>query len=129
MLASVDVRWLWLMAAAATVLHSSAMALWVPLRKFRLTYPWVWVVTGVVYLGLVGWAEGIAPGGLLVLYSFALTGLTIGLFPSRKLLTTYAREIDAGVARDTFGMPRRHVVFCVAVVIVMSMASFALTRA
>ncbi|QEV22359.1 hypothetical protein CP975_15570 [Streptomyces alboniger] len=70
-----------------------------------------------------------APRELLVLYSFALAGLTIGLFPSRKLFTTYAREINEGVTRDTYVMPRRHVVFCVAVMIVMSVASFALTRA
>ncbi len=126
-LASVAVYWLWLMAAAATVVHCSAMAIWIPLRKFRMMYPPVCVMGGA---GIVaaGRGEGFTLASMIVLYAFALIGLTIGLFPTRKLFTVYAHEINEGVTRERYDYPRWHIAFCIASAIIMMFAASALTR-
>ncbi|MFJ6699888.1 hypothetical protein ACIQM4_28040 [Streptomyces sp. NPDC091272] len=122
MLASVGVGWLWLLAAAALVLLCSAMAIWVPTRRFRLVNPFIWIAYG-AGLGITGWAQGWPPATTLVYYSFSLIGLTIGLFPSRKLFTASARENEGAAATV---IPRQHVVFSVVVVILMVVAATAL---
>ncbi|GAA2262481.1 hypothetical protein GCM10010232_62640 [Streptomyces amakusaensis] len=126
MLASVGTGWLWLMAGAATVVHVSAMALWIPDRKFRMAYPFITVLCGACMI-MAGRAEGFSLATMLVAYAFALIGLTIGMLPSRKLATMWAREINAGVTRETYDLPRRHIVFCIGVVVVMLFAGSVLT--
>ncbi|MGP4083878.1 hypothetical protein [Streptomyces sp. KR55] len=60
-------------------------------------------------------------------YSFALIGLTIGMFSTRKLFRVWSGEINEGVRRDRYDYPRSHLVFCVVSMIVMSFAAFVLT--
>jgi hypothetical protein len=104
-LASVATEWLWLMAVAATAVHCSAMAVWIPLRIVRLTYPPVIVGCG---MGAVAYGQsgGSTLASMLAMYAFALIGLTIGMFPTRKLFTMWAREIDRGVTRARYDYPR-----------------------
>ncbi|MFJ6831993.1 hypothetical protein [Streptomyces sp. NPDC091209] len=127
MLASVSTEWLWLLAMAATVIHCSAMAKWIPVQKFWTVYPSIMVGCG-TGAGAVGLRSGFGLGAMLVLCAFALIGLTIGLFPTRKLLTAWAQEINNGVTRDRYDYPRSHVVFCIVVVVALLIAGFALTR-
>ncbi|MFF3405884.1 hypothetical protein ACFYW8_06650 [Streptomyces sp. NPDC002742] len=126
MLSSVPIEWLWLLALAATVIHCSAMATWIPVRRFRVAYPFVMVGcgAGAVAVGL----SHFGPAAMLVMYAFTLIGLTIGLFPTRKLFMAYAHEIDNGVTPARFDHPRSHLVFCVVVVVALLFAGFALTR-
>ncbi|MEU7151937.1 hypothetical protein AB0B15_28500 [Streptomyces sp. NPDC045456] len=65
---------------------------------------------------------------MLVLYSFAWVGITIGLFPSRKLMYRYAEEISRGVKREKYPFPARYLVAAVASVVVMSFLAYGLTR-
>ncbi|MER5604386.1 hypothetical protein [Streptomyces sp. NPDC002265] len=127
MLASVSIEWLWLLAAAATVIHCFAMARWIPVRKLSVAYPFVIVVCG-IGAGAFGRRAGFGLDAMLVMYAFALLGLTIGLFPTRKLFRTWADEIGNGVTRDRYDYPRLHLVFCVVVVVALLAAGFALTR-
>ncbi|MFE9018055.1 hypothetical protein ACFYNL_05670 [Streptomyces sp. NPDC007808] len=127
MLASVATGWLWLLAAATTVIHCLVMAKWVPLRRFRLAYPVTIVGCGLGTLAL-GQLRGLTLPALLTLYSFSLIGLTIGLLPSRKLLTKYAHELRQGTKRDSYDYPRRNIAFCVACVVATNVAAFVLTR-
>ncbi|MFE2595083.1 hypothetical protein ACWCOZ_12010 [Streptomyces sp. NPDC001840] len=126
MLASVPTVWLWLMAAAAIGVHSSAMALWIPLRKFRMGYPFIWILCGSGMLA-VGRAQGFTLASMLIVLSFALIGLTIGMFPTRRLFTVWAHEIDEGVTRERYDYPRSHLAFCAMSVVVMSFAAVVLT--
>ncbi|MEU2429906.1 hypothetical protein ABZ611_10355 [Streptomyces sp. NPDC007861] len=127
MLASVPTVWLWLMAAAATAVACTALGAWIPDRKFRIWLPVILVVCG---LGMAAYGRlfGHELGQMLVLYSFTLIGLTIGLFPTRKLMTTYAEEINRGVKRESYAYPRSHMVFLVFVVVAMAFAAFVLTQ-
>ncbi|TFI26622.1 hypothetical protein E4P36_16025 [Streptomyces sp. 4R-3d] len=65
---------------------------------------------------------------MLAMYAFSLAGLTVGLFPTRKLFTAWALEMNSGVTRDRYDVPRSHIAFCVVCVGVMALAAFALTR-
>ncbi|KOU66475.1 hypothetical protein ADK57_18495 [Streptomyces sp. MMG1533] len=65
---------------------------------------------------------------MLVGYAFALIGLTVGMFPSRKLLRRWSTEINAGETHETYDYPRSHLTFCVVITVVMLFAAFALTR-
>jgi hypothetical protein len=107
MLATVATQWLLLMAAAATVINCSAMAKWIPDRKFRVTYPLIVVGCG---LGMVavGLSERFTVADMVTLYAFSLVGLTMALFPSRKLITEYAEEVKQGVTRDRYEWPLLH---------------------
>ena len=127
MLASVATEWLWLMAATATVVHSSAMARWVPIQKFWTAYPFVWVLclAGMIPFGR---ATGYTLADMLVMYAFMLIGLTIGFFPSRKLFKSWSAEIKAGTPREQYDYPRSHVAFCVTSVVITLLAAFVLTR-
>ncbi|MFC5805831.1 hypothetical protein [Streptomyces formicae] len=116
------------MAAAATVLACSALGKWIPDPKFRIWLPAILVVCGA---GMVAYGQltaGHELGQMLVLYSFTLIGLTIGLFPTRKLMTTYAEEISRGVKRERYDYPRSHIAFLVFVVVAMAFAAFVLTQ-
>ncbi|MCT9081440.1 hypothetical protein [Streptomyces fulvoviolaceus] len=127
MLASVATEWLWLMAATATVVHCGAMARWIPVQRFWRAYPFIWVLclAGMI---AVGRSAGFSLAAMLVMYAFSLIGLTIGMFPSRKLFTRWSAEINAGETPEDYDYPRSHLTFCVVVVVVMLFAAFALTR-
>ncbi|MDX3229209.1 hypothetical protein [Streptomyces sp. ME19-01-6] len=127
MLTSVATEWLWLMAVIALVIHCSAMARWVPVQKFWMVYPFIWVLcgTGAAALGV---RRGFALAEMLVMCSFALIGLTIGMFPTRKLFVRWAHESNTGATRERWDYPRSHLAFCVVSVIVMLLAAMLLTR-
>ncbi|MFC9744900.1 hypothetical protein [Streptomyces niveus] len=127
MLASVPAGWLWLMAAAATAVHVAALARWIPLRRFRAAYPLIIVGCGAGAVAY-GRTEGFTLAAMLAMYAFSLAGLTVGLFPTRKLFTAWALEMNSGVTRDRYDVPRSHIAFCVVCVSVMALAAFALTR-
>lgn len=127
MLASAPTGWLWLMATAATAVHVAAMARWIPLRRFRIAYPLIIVACGAGAVAY-GRTEGFMLPAMLAMYAFSLVGLTLGLFPTRELFTTWALEMNSGVTRARYDVPRRHIVFCVVSVSLMALAAFALTR-
>ncbi|MFE3496375.1 hypothetical protein [Streptomyces sp. NPDC059175] len=127
MLASVATGWLWLMATAAFVIHSYAMARWVPLRKFWMTYPFIMAACGVGAV-LFGQWRGFSQAAMVTGYAFALIGLTIGMFPTRTRFVVWAREIEQGVQREKYDYPTSHLVFCVVSVVVMLVVAFVLTR-
>ncbi|WP_225827597.1 hypothetical protein [Streptomyces naphthomycinicus] len=127
MLTSVATQWLWLSAMAALVIHCSAMAKWVPIQRFWTVYPFIWVVCGTGAVAYGSW-RGFALENMLVVCSFALIGLTVGLYPTRRLFTLWAHEINQGVTRERYDYPRTHLAFCGVSVIVMSVAAVLLTR-
>ncbi|MEU0007213.1 hypothetical protein ABZ079_23765 [Streptomyces sp. NPDC006314] len=115
---SVAAEWLWLLAIAALVIHCSAMAKWIPIQKFWTVYPFIWVLCGMGAVAF-GSSRGFPLAHMLVLCSFALIGLTIGMYPTRKLFATWAHEINTGVTRERYDYPRSHLAFCGASVLVM----------
>jgi hypothetical protein len=125
--ASVAEEWLWLMAATATVVHCSAMARWIPAQKFWRVYPFIWVLclAGMI---AVGQALGHSLAAMLVMYAFMLIGLTIGMFPTRKLFARWSTAIKAGETPEGYDYPRSHLTFCAVIVVLMLFAAFALTR-
>ncbi|MET8768078.1 hypothetical protein [Streptomyces sp. NPDC004658] len=127
MFTSVTTDWPWLLAVAALVIHCSAMAKWVPIQRFWAVYPFIWVVCGTGAVALGSWRR-FALGDMLVLCSFALIGLTIGLYPTRKLFTVWAQEINNGVTRERYDYPRSHLAFCAASVLVMLAAAVLLAH-
>ncbi len=127
MLASVTDGWLWLLAAAATVIHCSAMARWIPDRNFRVAYPVIVVGCGLGAMA-IGRVEGFSLAAMIALYASSLIGLTIGLFPSRKLITMYAVEVQRGVRREKYDFPLWHRLFWCVPVVGMTLAAFALTH-
>ncbi|MCQ8193956.1 hypothetical protein [Streptomyces rugosispiralis] len=121
MLASLPLAYLLLMALVATFLFCFAMTKWVPVRKGRVAWP---LICGVCCLGmiLVGrlQPQQWSVQDMLVLYSFGWAGLTIGLFPSRKLMHEYATEINEGVKREKYEFPARYQVAVVSSVIIVT---------
>ncbi|MGW6395807.1 hypothetical protein ACWFR1_36105 [Streptomyces sp. NPDC055103] len=115
MLASSSGGWWWILAAMATVIHCSAMAAWIPVRRFRLVYPFIIVGCGAAVVATAG----------LALYAFSLIGLTIGLYPTRRLLTLWSHEINQGVTRDRYAWPPSHLVFCIVCVVGAAVAAMA----
>lgn len=128
MLASLDIGWLWLMAAASLVVHCAAMAMWIPVRRFRIAYPFIMAGCGTATIVLGGRTGGFTVAEMLVLVSSALVGLTIGLVPLRKLFMASAHELSEGAAGEEYKVPFWRLAFCVAVVVAMLLASFVLTR-
>ncbi|MEG3628865.1 hypothetical protein [Streptomyces poriticola] len=127
MLTSVPIGWLWLLAAAATVLSSCVLGSWIPLRKFRIAYP-VIMVTGGAVLVLVCRVKGIDLTGALVMYACAHIGLTLGLLPQRRMFREVLERWRRGEPTDHLKAPRRHHVFLAVCVVGVSLAGFALTR-
>ena len=127
MLTSPATEWPWLMAVIALVIHCSAMAKWVPIQKFWTVYPFIWVLCGIGAVA-IGSSQGFALTDMLVLCSFALVGLTIGLFPTRKLFVMWAHEVNKGVKQETYPYPRSHLAFCGVSVIVAVLAAFLLVH-
>ncbi|MFF0480709.1 hypothetical protein [Streptomyces sp. NPDC004435] len=115
---SLDGTWWWPIAAAATVIHCSAMAAWIPVRRFRLVYPAV----------VVGCGAAVVVMADLALYAFTLIGLTVGLLPTRARLTRWSHEINRGVTRERYDWPPSHLVFCVVCVVGAALAAMASTR-
>ncbi|GLV74746.1 hypothetical protein [Streptomyces hygroscopicus] len=121
MLASLPIVYLLLMAVVATFLFCFAMAKWVPVRKGRVAWP---LICGACCLGMIlvgrlqyqNWSAQ----HMLVLYSFGWTGLTIGLFPSRRLMHKYATEINEGVKREKYEFPARYQIAAISSVIIVT---------
>ncbi|OEJ21748.1 hypothetical protein AS594_39680 [Streptomyces agglomeratus] len=65
---------------------------------------------------------------MIAAYAFSLIGLTVGLFPSRNLFTTWAHELNQGVTRENYNLPRWHVPFSVFCVLVTLFAAAVLTQ-
>ncbi|MET7315564.1 hypothetical protein ABZX83_09190 [Streptomyces thermoviolaceus] len=109
MLAQLPLPWLLLMAAFAT-----SLATWGAHALFRLYK----VTATVAALSIVTCLGFIAEGRIqpqhwnarqmLVLYSFAWTGITIGLFPSRKVYFKWVDDWNKGIRRDRYKLPRRY---------------------
>ncbi|MFB1049183.1 hypothetical protein [Streptomyces chrestomyceticus] len=129
MLASLPLAYLILMAAAATFVFSFAMAKWIPSRKGKIVFPAVSVACclGMILAGRLQYQHW-SPQHMLVLYSFGTVGLTIGLFPSRKLMHQYAEEINRGVKRETYDVPKRYTTFALFTTIVMCFVAYALSQ-
>ncbi|MFI9201211.1 hypothetical protein [Streptomyces sp. NPDC053048] len=128
MLALLPLPHLLLMAAVSTVVFCLAIDRWTKTRK----------LTVVLFVLCVGGCLGMIAVGrlqyqhwnarqMLVLYSFALIGLTIGLFPSRKLFLKYGDELRRGVKRDTYEYPARYQVVLYVSVVVMCLMAFILS--
>ena len=119
MLTSLPIVYLLLMAAAATFLFSFAMAKWIPIRKGKAVWPLISVACcfGMILVGRLQYQNWSAQH-MLVLYSFAWIGVTIGLFPSRKIMHQYATEINEGVKREKYEFPARFQVAAISSVIV-----------
>lgn len=127
-LASLDIGWLWLMAAVSVVAHCTAMVIWIPVRRFRIAYPFIMVGCGIATI-VLGWqARGFTVAQMLVLVSFALIGLTIGLLPLRKLFMASAYELSKGAPGGNHKVPFWRLAFCVGVVTIALLVSFVLTR-
>ncbi|MFK8851733.1 hypothetical protein [Streptomyces sp. Ac-502] len=128
MLASLPLAYLVLMAAAATFLFSFAMTRWVPGRKGKIVFPAISVACclGIILTGQLQHQHW-SPQHMLVQYSFGWVGITIGLFPSRKLMHQYAEEINRGVKREKYDVPARYTMFAVFTVIVMCFVAYALS--
>ncbi|MFC0052919.1 hypothetical protein [Streptomyces actinomycinicus] len=127
MFTSVATEWPWLLAIAALVVHCSAMAKWVPIQRFWTVYPFIWVVCGTGAVAYGQW-RGFALENMLAVCSFALIGLTIGMYPTRKLFTEWAHEINQGETRERYDYPRTHLAFCGVSVLVMTAAAILLAR-
>ncbi|MGI5531568.1 hypothetical protein ACQEVX_30580 [Streptomyces syringium] len=128
MLAQLPLPYLLLMAAASTFVFCLAIDRWTKTRK----------LTVVLFVLCIGGCLGMVAVGrlqyqhwsarqMLVLYSFALTGLTIGLFPSRRLFLEYGAELRRGVKRDTYEYPARYQAALYVSVVVMCLLAFMLS--
>ncbi|MFB6827538.1 hypothetical protein [Streptomyces hydrogenans] len=117
MIGTADGGW-WSAAAVITALHCSAMAAWIPVRRFRIVYPFA----------IVGCGAVVAPAVDVRLYALSLVGLTVGLWPTRKLLTLWSHEIGRGVTRERYDWPRSHLAFCVLCVTGGAIAASVLAR-
>ncbi|WP_030547074.1 hypothetical protein [Streptomyces albus] len=127
MLASVPIAWLWLLAAASTVLSSCVLGSWIPFRKFRIGWPVTMVVVGAATL-VTCQAEGFGLAGGLVMHSFGQIGLTLGLLPQRKLFREVYERWRRGEPTEHIRVPRRHTAFLAVCFVGVSFAGFALTR-
>ncbi|GGO54622.1 hypothetical protein [Streptomyces lasiicapitis] len=127
MLARLPLVWLLLMAALATFAFCFAIDRWMKERKLTVVFL---VISVGCCLGMI------AVGGaqvqnwnarqMLVLYSFAWTGLTIGMFPTRKLLITYGDEYRHGIQREKYEYPKRYFAALLFSVILMCFLAFVL---
>lgn len=126
-LASAPIGWLWLLSAAATVLHCSAMGAWIPARKFQIVYPPAMVGLGAIALA-VARLEGISLPEALVMQASVLIGGTIGMLPLRTTLQQTVADWKQGVTKEHHDIPRRHLAFFAFCLVVVSFAGAALTQ-
>ncbi|MDT0343491.1 hypothetical protein [Streptomyces litchfieldiae] len=117
-----------LMTVAATALACTAAGAWIPNRTFRTRFPVV-LAAGAAGVTVAGEMNGHPVTSMLVVWSFLLVGLTVGMFPLRTWLTRLAHENRKGVRRDThdWDIPRWRVAFCVIFASLMALAGAALT--
>ncbi|GAA5615588.1 hypothetical protein CP981_06595 [Streptomyces platensis] len=128
MLASLPLVYLLVLAAAATSLFCFSMTKWIPGRKGRTVFPLVSAACclGMILVGRIQYQHWPVQH-MLILYSFAWVGLTIGLFPARKLMHKYATEINAGVKREKYDVPARYQVSAISSVIIGSLLGIILS--
>ncbi|WP_242902247.1 hypothetical protein [Actinomadura terrae] len=127
MLARLPLGYLLLMATFATSLLCLAVDRWMRERKATAAFVIMSVVCclGMVVVGALQ-AEHWNVRQMLVCYSFAWLGLTIGLFPARKLFREFADEWRRGVRRDEYKLPVRYRVAPVVSVTVSGFLAYAL---
>lgn len=111
------------MAAVSLVVHCAAMAIWIPVRRFRIAYPVIMAGCGIATIVLGSRARGFTVAQMLVLVSFALIGLTIGLLPLRKQLMASTHQPG-----EEYAVPNGRLAFCVVVVVTMLLVAFVLAR-
>ncbi|MEU7380222.1 MULTISPECIES: hypothetical protein [unclassified Streptomyces] len=92
-----------------------------------MTYPFIMAGCGVGAV-LFGQWRGFSLAAMVTGYTFALIGLTIGMFPTRKRFTVWAHEIEHGVRREKYDYPASHLVFCAVSVVALLVVALALTR-
>ncbi|MCF3105189.1 hypothetical protein IPZ58_26880 [Streptomyces roseoverticillatus] len=128
MLASLPIAYLLLLAAAATFVFCFAMTKWIPGRRGKIVFPLVSIgcCLGMILAGRLQSSHW-GPQHMLVLYSFSWIGLTLGLFPSRKLMHTYATEINQGVKREKYPVPVRYQLAAIFSVIIMTFLAYGLS--
>ncbi|MEU1819340.1 hypothetical protein ABZ543_29770 [Streptomyces roseifaciens] len=126
-LATLPLPYLLLMAAFSTILFCLAMDRWTKTRKLTMALFALCVggCLGMIAVGRLQYQHWSAHQ-MLVLYSFTLTGLTIGLFPSRRLFLKYGDERRRGVKRDTYEYPARYQAALYISVVVMCLLAFIL---
>ncbi|NGO68768.1 hypothetical protein [Streptomyces boncukensis] len=125
MLADTPAVWLWLMAAAATAINCTAMAIWVPDRHSRTIWPPIIIACGIGMIA-VGRMNGHSLATTVVGYSFGIVGLTIGMFPARKKMKQSTLDQKRGINRD-YGSPKWYVAFCLTCFIASISAAYLLT--
>ncbi|MYT33612.1 hypothetical protein [Streptomyces sp. MspMP-M5] len=106
MLAQLPLPYLLLMAAFATFIFCLAIEKWMKARKLTvvLLILSVGCCLGMMAVGHIQYQHWNARQ-MLVLYSFAWTGLTIGLLPAGKLFRKYGEEMRRGVKREKYEYP------------------------
>ncbi|MEW1660090.1 hypothetical protein [Streptomyces sp. NPDC093707] len=107
MLARLPFPYLLLMAAFATFIFCFAIDKYVKIRKatvlcFAIS---VGCCIGMIIVGRMQYQHWSAEH-MLVLYSFAWTGLTIGLLPYRKPYLKYLDEQRRGIKREKYEFPK-----------------------
>jgi len=127
-LARLPLGYLLLMAAFATFVVWFAFQRWIKMLRLTVAFLVISVVCclGMIAVGAAQYQQWNARQ-MLVLYSFGWTGLAIGLFPSRKILSTLGDEWRRGVQKDTFVYPKRYTVAVCTSVTVMSLLAFVLS--
>ncbi|MGK5545368.1 hypothetical protein ACSNOH_11640 [Streptomyces sp. URMC 127] len=128
MLTSLPVTYLLLMAAAATSVFCFAMTKWFPGRQGKVVFPLMSIgcCLGMILVGQLEPAHW-SPKHMLVLYSFGWFGLTLGMFPSRKLMHMYMTEINQGVRREKYPVPVRYQLAAIISVVVMTFLAHGLS--
>lgn len=115
-----------LMTAAATAVVCTAMGTWVPHRRFRIWFPVIMAgcAAGAVVLG---GGSGYPAHRMLVLWSFTLIGLAVGMFPFRTWLTRSVHDAARGVTGAKYRIPRWRWAFFFVSLTVMVFAGAVLT--
>ncbi|CAM5319613.1 hypothetical protein [Streptomyces abikoensis] len=108
MLAQLPLVYTLLMAAFATFVFCLAIDRWMKARKLTLVFLVISAgcCLGMIEVGALQYQHWSARQ-MLVEYSFTWTGLTIGMFPSRKLFLEYGNEWRRGVRREKYAYPAR----------------------
>ncbi|RZU15015.1 hypothetical protein [Streptomyces sp. BK239] len=126
-LARLPLIYLIMMATFATLLLCLAVDRWMKVRKLTLMFFALSIASclGMIAVGKAQWQHWNAHQ-MLILYSFAWTGLAIGFLPYRKILLQYSEEFRNGIKREQYQYPRKYQIFTLSSVIVMCFLAFIL---
>ncbi|MEV4744455.1 hypothetical protein [Streptomyces sp. NPDC049555] len=116
-----------LMAAFATLVFCLAIDRWMKVRKLTLAFLVISVgcCLGMIVVGGLEYQHWTARQ-MLVEYAFMWTGLTIGMFPSRKLFLEYGDEWRRGIKREKYEYPARYQAALYLSVVLMGFLGFIL---